>query len=92
MVLLGLLFAISTLGLLMYLDFKPDLVGVKLFILGILSFAPQPLPQSLLFLAHFILVLVLVLLLPSHIFTAPLVMFEARKRDQALRGVMHEPE
>jgi nitrate reductase gamma subunit len=92
MFLLVLITAISLIGLAMYIAFKPDLVGAKLFILGILSFAPQPMPQSLLFLTHFILVLVLVLLLPSHIFTAPIVMYEARKRDQALRGVMHDLE
>ena len=90
LLMLILMLVISLLGLAMYLAFKPDLAGVKLFILGILSFAPQPAPQSLLFLAHFLFALVLVVLLPSHIFTAPLVLFEARKREQELRGVMHE--
>ena len=70
--------------------FKPDLVGVKLFVLGILAVNPAPLPASALFLAHVVLVLVLVVFLPSHILTAPLVMLEARKRDLALPTVMHE--
>ncbi len=90
--LLGLVLAISSIGVLMRAVFKPDLVGVKLFIFGIMSLSPVPPPDSMWFTAHFILVLVLVPLLPTHIFTAPLVMLEARKREQALHGVMHEPE
>jgi len=88
--LLGLVLALSALGVAMHAWFKPDLVGVKLFILGILHFTPQPMPPGLLFAAHFILVLLLVLLLPTHIFTAPLVMMEARKREQALHLVIHD--
>ncbi len=91
MFLLVLVFAISTIGVLMHAAYKPNLVDVKLFIFGIMSFSPAPVPDSPLFTAHFLLVLALVLLLPSHIFTAPLVMFEARKRDLGLHGVMHEP-
>jgi nitrate reductase gamma subunit len=91
MFLLGLVFVISSLGVFMHALFKPNLVDVKLFILGILSFDPAAPPESMLFTLHFALVLVLVLLLPTHIFTAPLVMFEARKRDLLLHGVMHEP-
>lgn len=90
--LLGLVLAISSIGVLMHAVFKPDLVGIKLFIFGIMSLSPTSAPDSMWFTAHFILVLVLVPLLPTHIFTAPLVMLEARKREQALHGVMHEPE
>jgi nitrate reductase gamma subunit len=92
MVLLLLVFAISSIGLLMNLAFKPNLIDAKLFILGILSFAPATPPDSLLFALHFVLVLALVLLLPSHIFTAPLVMYEARKRGLVLHAVMHDEE
>jgi nitrate reductase gamma subunit len=88
--LLGLVLAISSLGVAMHASFKPDLVDVKWFILGILRLAPAGAPESLLFVLHFGLVLVLIPLLPTHIFTAPLVMMEARKREQALRLVMHE--
>ena len=88
--LLGLVLVISSLGVLMYACFKPDLVDVKLFVLGILCFKPAALPESLLFTLHFGLALVLVPFLPTHIFTAPLVMMEARKREEALRVVMHE--
>ena len=88
--LLGLVLAISSIGVVMHGLFKPDLVDVKLFIFGIAHFAPAAAPGSVLFLLHFCLVLVLVLFLPTHIFTAPLVMLEARKREQALRLVIHE--
>ncbi len=90
MVLLGLVLGASVIGLLMQTMFKPDLVDVKLFIYGMVRFAPAAAPGSILFLAHFVLVLVLVLLLPTHIFTAPFVMLDARKRGQVLRLVMHE--
>jgi nitrate reductase gamma subunit len=90
MVLLVLLLVISSLGLLMITVYRTDVVMVKLFIQGILSVAPAAAPDSLLFLMHFSLVLLLVPLLPTHILTAPLVMFEAKKRELALSLVMHE--
>lgn len=88
--LLGLVLVISSIGLIMHVWLTPNLVEVKLFALGLACFKPSPAPGSLLFMAHFILVLVLIPFLPTHIFTAPLVMMEARKREQALHLVMHE--
>ncbi len=88
--LLSLVLVISSLGVAMNLLFKPNLVEAKLFILGILSFMPAAAPQSVLFAIHFCLVLVLIPFLPTHIFFAPFVMMEARKREQALHLVMHE--
>jgi [DsrC]-trisulfide reductase subunit M len=90
--LLGLVLAISSIGVMMHAFFKPDLAGVKLFVLGILAVNPASLPVSALFLAHFALVLILVVFLPTHILTAPLVMLEARKRDLTLPMVMHEEQ
>jgi len=86
---LGLVLVISCIGLLMQTLFKPDIVGVKLFILGLLGFSSATVPHSILFVLHFSLVLVLIPLLPTHIVTAPLVMMEARKREQALPLVIH---
>lgn len=88
--LLGLVLAISATGVLMHGWFKPDVVGAKLFVFGILNMKEAALPEGLLFAAHFVLVLVLVPFLPTHIFTAPLVMLEARKREQARGMVMHD--
>ncbi len=90
MALLGLVLVISTIGLLMRAWFTPNLIDAKMFALGLLCFKPAPAPESLLFVCHFSLVLVSIVLIPTHIFTAPFVMLEARKREQALYGVMHE--
>ncbi len=87
--LLTIVLMISSLGVLMNF-YKPNLVDVKLFILGIIGFSPKPAPESVLFIIHFLLFLVLVPLLPTHIFTAPLVMLEAKKREQALHLIMHD--
>jgi nitrate reductase gamma subunit len=92
MFLLGLVLVISSIGIVMHAWLTPNLLDVKFFARGILCLSPAPAPGSLLFMAHFILVLVLVPFLPTHIFTAPLVMMEARKREQALYGVMHDTE
>lgn len=88
--LLALILSISSIGVLMHAFFKPDLVEVKYFTLGLLSLAPVPLPAGVLFPMHLVLVLALVALVPTHIVTAPLVMLEARRRDLGLPQVMHE--
>ena len=90
MFLLSLVLVISSIGVIMHAWLTPNLLDVKLFARGFLCLNPAPAPESLLFMTHFILVLVLVPFLPTHIFTAPLVMMEARKREQALHLVMHE--
>ena len=61
----------------MHIAFKPDLVDAKLFIFGLISFAPAPPPGVCCSSVHFVLFLAMVLLLPSHLVTAPLVMYEA---------------
>ncbi len=90
MVLLVLLVVISSLGLVMVTLNRTDIVMVKLFIQGILLFSPTVAPDSIPFLLHFSLVLVLIPFLPTHILIAPLVMLEAEKRELALPLVMHE--
>jgi nitrate reductase gamma subunit len=87
--LLGLLFSISSIGLLMHMFFVPDLMAVKEFALGILSFRLQPFPGSTLFIIHFALVLLLLPYLPTHFFSAPLVVAEANKREEGLNELLH---
>ncbi len=89
--LLVLVLVISSIGVLMHTLYTPNLVDVKLFAAGLACFRPAPPPESLWFAAHFGLFLILVLYLPTHIFTSPLVMLEARRREQELKLVMHEP-
>lgn len=82
--------AIGLTGLLLHTRFRVDLVQVKLFALGIVTFHPAPPPLHPLFVAHLALVLSLLLLIPSHVFTAPLTLLDARRRDLELKRVLHD--
>jgi nitrate reductase gamma subunit len=84
------LLAIAGTGLLMSTRYRADLTAVKLFALGIVTFTPSPPPLSVLFLSHLGFVLALLLYVPSHVFTAPLVMLDAQSRDRELRQVLHD--
>jgi nitrate reductase gamma subunit len=81
---------IGATGLLLSTRFRVDLVAVKLFALGIVTFAPAPPPPSLLLDAHLVLVLALLLYLPSHVVTAPLTILDARRRALELQRIMHD--
>jgi nitrate reductase gamma subunit len=87
---LGLVVLIGATGLLMRIYFPPDLVDVKSFAMGLVALRPEPLPDGFFFSLHFVLVLLLVPFLPFHLFTAPFVAFEARKREDLLDQVMHD--
>jgi nitrate reductase gamma subunit len=88
--LLILLFLIGTSGLLLKTVFHVDLVEVKNFMLGVFTFAPAKPPASFLFVAHYLLVLILFASLPSHMFAAPFVIMENRRREEGLELVVHE--
>ena len=77
-------------GLLMSTRYRVDLTAVKLFALGIVTFSPVAPPLDALFLGHLGFVLALLLYVPSHVFTAPLVMLDARRRDLDRRRVLHD--
>lgn len=87
---LGLVLLISITGLFMRLLFRTDLMSIKEFSFGLLTFQQAPLQSGWLFVIHLLIVLLLVILLPSHIFSAPLVTMEARRRERTLDMVMHE--
>jgi len=87
---LCMLLLISIIGLVMRNFFIPDLVEVKYFMLGVFGLQPQPLPDSLLFILHFSLFLVLLPYLPVHILAAPLVNLEANRRREELRFIIHD--
>lgn len=77
------LLAVSISGLLLRHAMRADLVEIKEFIMSALAFSPATeLPGNWLFLIHFVLVLVVVPALPSHIFTAPVTLLEARRREE----------
>jgi len=88
--LLVLLLAVGASGLAMTTVIKTDLVGIKHFAMGIVTFGPAAAPRSYTFFLHFILFLLFVLYLPSHILTAPLSIIEARRREEGLKLVLHE--
>lgn len=74
----------------MRMFFRPDLLSVKQFALGIFGLSPQPLPDSILFFLHIGLFLLLLPFLPPHIIAAPFVNLEANRRMEELRYVIHE--
>jgi nitrate reductase gamma subunit len=87
---LSVLLLLSLSGLLMRNFFRPDMLQAKAFILGILTFRPEAAPSGILFNFHFLMALLLLPYVPSHIFTAPLVLAEAARREKGLRMMMHE--
>jgi nitrate reductase gamma subunit len=84
------LLGIAVTGLLLATRHRVDLVQVKVYALGIVAFRPAPPPADWLLAAHLALVMALVLYVPSHVFTAPLSMLAARRRDRELHGVLHD--
>jgi [DsrC]-trisulfide reductase subunit M len=88
--LLALIFALSVSGLLMKTIFHPDIVSVKTFTMGMVTFAFAAVPASALFIFHFIAFLALIVNLPTHIFAAPLSLISARERDENINQVIHE--
>ncbi len=87
---LSLVFLISLTGILMRTVLKFDVTSAKYFMLGALTFHPVSAPESITFSIHFITSMLLLIFIPSHIFAAPYTLIEARKREEALRLVMHE--
>ncbi len=88
--LLGTALVISLSGLGLRVFIHPDLAEIKAYILALFTFRPEALPQSIVFVAHFSLVLFLLPFLPLHMVAAPLVTLDARRREDELRTVMHE--
>jgi len=71
-----LIFAIAATGMLMSFVNPIDIIKLKVFVLGLLSFNPQPVPTDTLILVHLALVAVLMLIFPiSKLLHAPGVFF-----------------
>jgi len=81
---------IAVTGLLMSTWYPVDLVAVKLFALGVVTFSPSAPPLEILFTIHLGLVLALILYVPSHVVTAPFTLLDARRRELDLRRVLHD--
>ncbi|MDI6781814.1 MAG: respiratory nitrate reductase subunit gamma [bacterium] len=59
-----LLFCIGLSGITMKYFIRPDIVAVKTFIIGLISFAPEPMPTNPIFITHFTLILILLVYFP----------------------------
>ncbi len=59
-----LLFFIGLSGITMKYFIRPDLPAVKAFIIGLISFSPQPIPENPIFITHFTLILILLVYFP----------------------------
>lgn len=77
-------------GLLMRKAFRADVVAAKEFMQNLLGLSPSPAPESALFVLHFSLVLVVLPFLPTHIFTAPFTILEARRREGGMNSIVHK--
>ena len=77
-------------GLLLATRHRVDLVQVKAYALGTVTLRPTPPPADPLLIAHLGLALALALYVPSHVFTAPLTLLEARRRDRDLQAMLHD--
>jgi len=88
--LLGLIMVSGVSGLVMKYYLRADLADIKHFTMGLTVFHPVTPPGSLIFLSHFVVFLVLLAFLPTHVFAAPLTMLEARQREEELPLLMHE--
>lgn len=81
---------IAATGLLLATRHRVDLVQVKLYALGIVAFRPVAPPADWLLATHLALVLALLASIPSHVFTAPLTLLEARRRDREREAILHD--
>ncbi len=81
---------VSVSGFLLRFVYRTDIVKVKEFIHGTLSFMPVSVPDSLLFAAHFLLALIFISVVPTHIFTAPLVGVDSHRRNAGIGALLHE--
>lgn len=88
--LLAILVLTGVTGILLNLFYRASLVDIKAFIIGIVRFHPGALPDSSMFVMHFILIIILIPSLPFHLIAAPLITVEARKREEELGLVLHE--
>ncbi len=88
--LLALIFVISVTGLLMKNVYHPDIVAIKEFMMGAVTLRFISTSESPLFIFHFVMVLILFIKLPTHVFAAPLTIMAARQRDEIVKELVHE--
>lgn len=83
-----LIMAIGATGVTLTLWKRIDIMEAKQYVLGVFAFSVQPLPESVVFQAHYALALALVVTVPTHMFVAPMSTLTAREREKTRRGIM----
>ena len=81
---------VSSIGVMMRTFFYPDPLAVKQFITGALGLKAAAAPESLPFIIHFSLFLIILPFLPTHIITAPFTLYQAGKREKGLKVIIHD--
>jgi len=77
-------------GVLLRGYFGADVIQVKYFMLRLFALAPVDPPADRFFAVHFMSAIVFLPFVPAHIFAAPLSLFEARQREEAREGLLHD--
>lgn len=90
--LLAVAFVTGLTGILLRTVARTDLAHVKEFTIGILIFSPRAAPDSGLFIFHFVLALLFLVFLPSHVFAATFTMIDARLREESAGLVLRDDE
>jgi len=80
---------VSLSGILLHGYFRTDVIQVKRFILSLFELRPVDPPATLSFMVHFVSAVVLLPLVPSHLFAAPLSLLDARKREETRESLLH---
>ena len=90
LLLTGGIFSLALSGFLLAQFFRPDIKPAKDFMMGLFSFHIISLPPNWLFPLHFLLAFIVLAFLPTHIFTAPFITIEARRRREETEGILHD--
>ncbi len=86
LLLIALIFFTGLSGLFMRYVFRVDVLSVKAFMLQLFALSSVEFPQYRLLLFHYLMAMIILLYLPSHILTAPITIKEARRRQRQLTG------
>ncbi len=82
LLLIGVLLVVGLSGLGMVHLLKVDIIGVKEFTMGLVTFRPATAPTEGIFLLHYLGFLIFLLRIPTHLFTAPVVLTLRRMDDE----------
>jgi nitrate reductase gamma subunit len=85
LLLISLIGLLGVSGLAMRYIHRIDIIQVKVFTMGLVTFRPEGIPLDILFLVHYSGFLLFLLLLPTHLFTAPVLITFASARESGFK-------